>query len=141
MKLCRDYDIQPFHTNRAHDRVYKTAIRPTRPIIKPAPLTHDRADAATPLSLTGAVGEAVPLETVPLLLGWLVDTVPFFGALPAAVVCATRVVLSERSEEASAIVVTGAEEDSTIEVTEEVGSASEVEGRSVTGPSPDTEVV
>ena len=92
----------------------------------------------------------MPLETVPLLAGRPDETVPLFGALPAAVVCATRVLLSGRSEEASAIVVAGeeasvmvvtGEEESTIVVIEEVGSASEVEGRSVMGPVAEARVV
>jgi hypothetical protein len=91
----------------------------------------------------------VPLETVPLLAGRPDETVPLLGALPAAVVCATRVLLSGRSEEASVIAVTGEEasvivvtgEESTIVVIEEVGSASEVDGRSVMGPVAEARVV
>lgn len=55
--------------------------------MKPAPPTHAWADPATPLSLTGTVGEAVAVETVPLLAGRLDETVPFLDT----VVCATLI--------------------------------------------------
>jgi hypothetical protein len=136
------------------DRLYKRATNPARPIIKPALPTHALADLATPLSLTGALGEAVPLDTVPLVPGRPEVTVPLLGALPAAVVCATRVLATEdrmlETEEASVIVaveeeasvITTAEgEASVIAAAEEVASASDAVGESVIGPVAEPRVV
>jgi hypothetical protein len=131
----------------ADDRLYKKATSPARPIIKPTLPTHAWAGRATPLSLTGALGEAVPLDMVPLVPGRPAVTVPLLGALPAAVVCATRVLPAEDKmldtkeasvivavEEEASVITTAEGEASVIAAAEEVASAADAVGESVMGP-------